>query len=303
MSSFLTLNRLWPSIPPLATRMEEEPVGLMGRAQVRLLKEWPSIFGQAVRSTWESIMSSYQSRKKGHWSEDLLHCTAVIAKALGGDRPGHSWGLPVMLYSPTKGVGNCPWCQQRELEVKDSCSHCQCPWVLKSRDGSAVGAQTLKCLRTGPEMRLRPRDAAQIQRRAVACQSSKALILLMFPVSVSISNPSQDVSTTLATPSEALLWKKNYPYSGQQGPSGCQPALRALGLGHGMAEKPQRAECQSSLRVSGQPLLPGFQSAPCGGETGPRNHAGSGVPCLDATAGLSQSQALEGTEECLRTAL
>ena len=157
MSSFLTLNTLWTSTPPLATRMEEEPVGLMGRAQVRLLKEWPSIFRQAVRSTWES-MSSYQSGKKGHWSEDLLHRTAAIAKAHGGDRPGHSWGLPDTLYSPTKGVGHCPWCQQRELEVKDSCSHCQCPWVLKSRDGSAVGARTLKCLWTGPEMWLRSRD-------------------------------------------------------------------------------------------------------------------------------------------------
>lgn len=28
--------------------------------------------------------------KKGHWSEDLLHCTAVVSKALVGDGPGHS---------------------------------------------------------------------------------------------------------------------------------------------------------------------------------------------------------------------
>lgn len=72
-----------------------------------------------------------------------------------------------------------------------------------------LGAQEQRWLRswsTDTQVPLdRPRDAAQIQRRTVACQSSKALILLMFPVSVSISDPSQNVSTTLATPSEALL--------------------------------------------------------------------------------------------------
>lgn len=51
-------------MPPLATRMEEEPVGLKGRAQVHLLEEWLSIFGQAVGSTWESVMSSYQSEER-----------------------------------------------------------------------------------------------------------------------------------------------------------------------------------------------------------------------------------------------
>lgn len=72
-----------------------------------------------------------------------------------------------------------------------------------------LGAQEQRWLRswsTDTQVPLdRPRDVAQIQRRAVACQSSKALIFLMFPVSVSISNPNQNVSTTLATPSEALL--------------------------------------------------------------------------------------------------
>lgn len=51
----------------------------------------------------------------------------------------------------------------------------------------------------------RPRDAAQIQRWAVDGQLSKALSFLMSSVSVSVSDPNQNVSTALATQSEALL--------------------------------------------------------------------------------------------------
>lgn len=46
MSSLLILNTLWTSIPPPTIRMEEEPMDLVERTQVHLLREYPSLSGR-----------------------------------------------------------------------------------------------------------------------------------------------------------------------------------------------------------------------------------------------------------------
>lgn len=171
----------------------------------------------------------------------------------------------------------------------------QRPLVLAARVTGKGFLQPLSTPLGAQEQRwLRSRASGQAQTCSLEPEVGSGLSVVQSP-DFSYVICECHVSTTLATQSETILGKKNQQSSGQQEPSGCQPALRALGLGHVIAEKPQRGTCQSSLRVSGQPLMPGFQSAPCRGQTGTRNHAGSEALCLDGTAGLSQSQALEGT--------
>lgn len=164
---------------------DEEPVDLMGRAQIHLLKECPSLIWQALRPIWENTMSPYQSEeRKGIDQKACCCCTAMISKAseeTGVVAPEDSL---VCGMSPAKKWDDCPGCQQQRLEVKDSCYHCQYPWVLETRNVTVVGAWTLKSQCTGPQMQLKSNDG----QWTISCPKPW-FFLMSF---VSVSNPKSE---------------------------------------------------------------------------------------------------------------
>lgn len=150
---------------------EEEPVDLMGRAQIHLLKECPSLIWQALRPTWENTMSPYQSEeRKGIDQKPCCCCAAMISKAseeTGVVAPEDSL---VCGTSPAKGVGWLPWVPTAKVRGKGFLlplsiplgawdQRCHCSWSMDTQ-----------------EPMHRPTDAAQVQRWAADYQLSKALI-------------------------------------------------------------------------------------------------------------------------------